>query len=56
MTSYMELTELWYANEYQLVADTINNEAWDTYRVANFMLYFVKYVGLNESKILCKLL
>jgi len=55
-TEYIQLTELWQDGEYSKVADTINGEAWNAQRVAEFCAYFNKYLGSNQLNVLYKFL
>ena len=55
-TEYIELTELWQDGEYNKVGRIINREEWSRSRVAEFCLYFNKYVENGQLKILYKFL
>jgi hypothetical protein len=55
-TEYIALTELWQDGKYNNVANTINNENWSPRRVAEFCVYFNKYLGTEQLNILHKLL
>lgn len=50
-----DLIDLWYEGEYQRVADAIN-AGWSPAKIAKFMLYFIRYVGMKDGEVLCKLL
>ena len=52
----MKLTEMWQDCEFQRVVDTIAKEAWDPSRLAEFVVYFRKYLGEEQAKVLYKLL
>lgn len=56
MTEYITLTDLWYKGEYLEVGRIINAEHWPPSRVAEFSLYFVKYLGVKEFELLHKFL
>lgn len=56
MTKFIDMTELWHEGEYQQVATIIVNEDWPPRRVAEFVVYFSKYVGIDDSQVLCKLI
>lgn len=55
-TDYIELTDLWHKGKYLEVGKIINEEQWSPFRVAEFCLYFVKYMGLREFELLHKFL
>lgn len=55
-TSFITLTDLWYNGKYIEVGDIIRAEQWNSRKVAEFCLYFVKYVGLKEFEVLHKFL
>ena len=55
-TDYIDLTELWNDGSFTKVGEIINNESWSPNRVANFCAYFIKYVGLRDLEVLCKLI
>lgn len=55
-TEYIALTDLWHQGKYLEVGEIINEENWSPVRVAEFCLYFVKYMGLREFELLHKFL
>jgi hypothetical protein len=55
-TSFITLTDLWHNGKYVEVGDIIRAEQWNAGKVAEFCLYFVKYVGLKEFEVLYKFL
>ncbi len=55
-TEYIVLTDLWHEGKYLEVGKIINKEQWSPVRVAEFCLYFVKYMGLREFELLHKFL
>lgn len=55
-TEFIKLTELWQDGDYAEVGDIIFTEDWSHARLAEFCLYFVKYIGLNEFQVLYKFL
>ena len=55
-TEHIKLTDLWYQGEYLKVGNIIKEENWSSSEVAEFCLYFVKYVGLKEFELLYKFL
>lgn len=55
-TDFLTLTELWQDGDYLEVGDIIFAEDWSHARLAEFCLYFVKYIGLNEFQTLYKFL
>ena len=55
-TTHIKLTDLWYEGEYLKIGKIIIDENWSPSEVAEFCLYFAKYVGLNDLELLCKLL
>ena len=56
MTEFVVLTEMWHNCEFQAVADTIEKEHWPPNRLAEFIVYFRKFMGEEQAKVLCKLL
>ena len=55
-TEFIVLTDLWSNGKYIEVGDIIRAESWPASRVAEFCLYFVKYLGLREFEFLYKFL
>ena len=55
-TEFIVLTDLWSNGKYIEVGDIIRAESWTSSRVAEFCLYFVKYMGLREFELLHKFL
>jgi len=55
-TEHIQLTDLWHKGEYLKVGKIIKEENWSSSEVAEFCLYFVKYVGLKEFELLYKFL
>ncbi len=55
-TEFIELTEMWHDGLYSQVGDVINNEKWSRAKVAEFCLYFNKYVGGRQFSVLYKFL
>lgn len=55
-TEYIKLTDLWHQGEFLEVGRIIKNEKWPPSRVAEFCLYFSKYVGLRDFGVLYKFL
>jgi hypothetical protein len=55
-TEYIKLTDLWYDGKYLEVGNVIREENWKPNEIAEFCLYFVKYVGLKEFELLHKFL
>ena len=55
-TEFIVLTDLWSNGKYNEVGDIIRAESWQPSRVAEFCLYFVKYMGIREFEILYKFL
>lgn len=55
-TNNIELTEMWYNQDYIGIGQTMSNENWTPSQVAEFCAYFAKYVGLNDLNILYKFL
>jgi hypothetical protein len=56
MTPFIELTEMWQDGDYLGVGEVIFNEDWGSARVAEFCLYFNKYVGNKQFQVLHKFL
>jgi hypothetical protein len=56
MTPFIELTEMWNDSLFNEVGEIIKNESWDRSRVAEFCLYFNKYVGHKQFQVLYKFL
>lgn len=56
MTEFIKLTDLWHQGDYNQVGNIIKNENWEASRVAEFCLYFAKYMGLKEFEVLYKFL
>lgn len=56
MTSYADMTDMWYHCEFTLMVDRIEHERWTIHRVADFMVYFIKYMGMDQARVLCKML
>lgn len=55
-TEFIVLTDLWSNGKYTEVGDIIRAEDWKAARIAEFCLYFVKYLGLREFELLYKFL
>jgi len=55
-TEFLTLTELWQEGDYVEVGDIIFSEDWSHSRLAEFCLYFCKYLGLREFELLYKFL
>ena len=55
-TEFIELTEMWHDGLYTKVGNIINNEGWSRSRVAEFCLYFNRYVGGRQLEVLYKFL
>lgn len=55
-TEFIVLTDLWSNGKYIEVGDIIRAENWSASRIAEFCLYFVKYLGLREFELLHKFL
>lgn len=55
-TDFITLTELWQDGDYFEVGEIIFAEGWSHSRVAEFCLYFSKYIGINEFQLLYKFL
>jgi hypothetical protein len=55
-TKFIVLTDLWSNGKYIEVGDIIRAESWKPSRIAEFCLYFVKYMGLREFELLHKFL
>lgn len=55
-TKHIQLTDLWQDGEYLEVGNIIREENWNASEVAEFCLYFVKYLGLKEFEFLYKFL
>lgn len=55
-TEYIKLTDLWQDGNYLKVGEIIRDENWSHSQVAEFCLYFVKYIGLKEFELLHKFL
>lgn len=55
-TKFIVLTDLWSNGKYTEVGDIIRAEDWKAARIAEFCLYFVKYLGLREFELLYKFL
>lgn len=55
-TDFITLTEMWRDCNFQQVADCIHKEAWDPSRLAEFIVYFRKYLGEEQARVLYKLL
>lgn len=55
-TEFINLTEMWKDGKYAEVGDIIFKENWSHSRVAEFCLYFAKYLGLKELDILVRIL
>jgi hypothetical protein len=55
-TEYIKLTDLWNDGEYLEIGNIIREEQWSPSKVAEFCLYFVKYVGLRDFELLHKFL
>jgi len=55
-TKFIVLTDLWSNGKYNEVGDIIRAENWKPSQIAEFCLYFVKYMGLREFEILHKFL
>jgi hypothetical protein len=55
-TKFIVLTDLWSNGKYIEVGDIIRAENWQPSRIAEFCLYFVKYMGLREFELLHKFL
>ena len=56
--SNIELTDLWFDGEYEKVAEVIKDskDFLEKDRLIDFCLYFAKYVGDKELRILQKLI
>lgn len=55
-TEYIKLTELWQNGNYAEVGNIIHAENWPPAQVAEFCLYFLKYLGIKEFELLYKFL
>lgn len=55
-TKYIILTDLWHEGKFLEVGKIIKDEEWPSSRVAEFCLYFSKYVGLRDFEVLYKFL
>ena len=55
-TEFIVLTDLWSNGKYIEVGDIIRIENWNPSRIAEFCLYFLKYMGLREFELLHKFL
>ena len=47
---------MWHNQDYIGIGQTMSNENWTPSQVAEFCVYFAKYVGLNDLNILYKFL
>ena len=47
---------MWHDQQYQQLIDTIEREDWSRSRTGEFIMYFTQYVGVDDCKVLCKLL
>lgn len=56
MTEFIVLTEMWQDCKFEQVADTINDENWPPNRLAEFIVYFRKFLGEEQAKVLYQLL
>ena len=55
-TEFIQLTEMWQDGLYAEVGEVIFNEDWSNARVAEFCVYFNKYLGSAQFSLLYKFL
>ena len=55
-TENIHLSDMWHDGKYKEVADLITEENWSHSDIVNLSLYFVKFVGTRDLRVLMKLL
>ena len=55
-TEFIQLTEMWQDGLFNEVGEIINSEDWSRSKVAEFCLYFNKYLGSRQFTVLYKFL